>query len=108
MNFKIFKPLLLIIFSLYTQFSYAEILKPNISILPSEVVKIQLSGLQKNNMPKEDYGIMQTWEFAHPKNKIFTGPYDKFKKMIKKDSYSILIDHKAREIKQFTRNWPVT
>ena len=104
MNFKIFKPLLLIIFSLYTQFSYAEILKPNISILPSEVVKIQLSGLQKNNMPKEDYGIMQTWEFAHPKNKIFTGPYDKFKAMIKKDSYSILINHKTHEINEIFIN----
>ena len=104
MNFKIFKPLLLIIFSLYTQFSYAEILKPNISILPSEVVKIQLSGLQKNNMPKEDYGIMQTWEFAHPKNKIFTGPYDKFKNMIKKDSYSILINHKSHEVKEMFKN----
>ena len=104
MNFKIFKPLLLIIFSLCTQFSYAEILKPNISILPSEVVKIQLSGLQKNNMPKEDYGIMQTWEFAHPKNKSFTGPYDKFKNMIKEDSYSILINHKSHEVKEMFKN----
>ena len=104
MNFKIFKPLLLIIFSLYTQFSYAEILKPNISILPLEVVKIQLSGLQKNNLPKEDFGIMQTWEFAHPKNKSFTGPYDKFKNMIKKDSYSILINHKSHEVKEMFKN----
>ena len=104
MNFKISKPLLLIIFSLYTQFSYAEILKPNISILPSEVVKIQLNSLQNNNSPNIDSGILQTWEFAHPKNKSFTGPYDKFKDMIKKDSYSILINHKSHEVKEIFKN----
>ena len=104
MNFKIFKILLLIVFSLKTQFSNAEILKPNISILPSQVVKIQLSSLQNNNSPNIDSGILQTWEFAHPKNKSFTGPYDKFKNMIKKDSYSILIDHKSHEVKEMFKN----
>tara|TARA_B100001057_G_scaffold439601_1_gene472903 strand:+ start:1155 stop:1625 length:471 start_codon:yes stop_codon:yes gene_type:complete len=104
MKFKIFKIIFLIAFLLNTQFSYGEILKPNTSILPSEVVKIQLNGLQQNNLPKEDFGIMQTWEFAHPKNKIFTGPYDKFKSMIKKDSYSILINHKAYEINEIFKN----
>ena len=104
MNFKIFKILFLIVFSLKTQFSNAEILKPNISILPSQVVKIQLSSLQNNNFPNIDSGILQTWEFAHPKNKSFTGPYDKFKNMIKKDSYSILIDHKSHEVKEMFKN----
>ncbi len=104
MNFKIFKILLLIVFSLKTQFSNAEILKPNISILPSQVVKIQLSSLQNNNSPNIDSGILQTWEFAHPKNKSFTGPYDKFKNMIKKDSYSILINHKSHEVKEMFKN----
>ena len=104
MNFKIFKILFLIVFSLKTQFSNAEILKPNISILPSQVVKIQLSSLQNNNSPNIDSGILQTWEFAHPKNKSFTGPYDKFKNMIKKDSYSILINHKSHEVKEIFKN----
>ncbi len=104
MNFKIFKILLLIVFSLKTQFSNAEILKPNISILPSQVVKIQLSSLQNNNSPNIDSGILQTWEFAHPKNKSFTGPYDKFKDMIKKDSYSILINHKSHEVIEMFKN----
>ena len=104
MNFKIFKILFLIVFSLKTQFSNAEILKPNISILPSQVVKIQLSSLQNNNSPNIDSGILQTWEFAHPKNKSFTGPYDKFKNMIKKDSYSILINHKSHEVKEMFKN----
>ena len=84
MKFNIFKAFFFIIIFFNTNFSYAEILKPNISIMPSEVVKIQLSSLQNNNSPNIDSGILQTWEFAHPKNKSFTGPYDKFKNMIKK------------------------
>ena len=104
MKFNIFKTFFFIIIFFNTNFSYAEILKPNISILPSEVVKIQLSSLQNNNSPNIDSGILQTWEFAHPKNKIFTGPYDKFKNMIKKDSYSILINHKSHEVKEMFKN----
>ena len=100
MNFKIFKPLLLIIFSLYTQFSYAEILKPNISILPSEVVKIQLLGLQKNDDGFVDSGIEQTWNFAHPNNKKATGPLDRFKRMIKGNNYQMMINHLSHTITQ--------
>ena len=104
MKFNIFKAFFFIIIFFNTSLSYAEILKPNISILPSEVVKIQLSSLQNNNSPNIDSGILQTWEFAHPKNKSFTGPYDKFKNMIKKDTYSILINHKSHEVKEMFKN----
>ena len=48
--------------------SIAEIQKPNSQIKPSEVVKIQLTGLQKNDLEFTDSGIEQTWNFAHPYN----------------------------------------
>jgi len=60
-KFNIFKTFFFIFILFNTNFSYAEILKPNISILPSEVVKIQLSSLQNNNSPNIDSGILQTW-----------------------------------------------
>ena len=117
MKFNIFKTFFFIIIFFNTNFSYAKNIsaqgayelksnskKPNISILPSEVVKLQLSSLQNNNSPNIDSGILQTWEFAHPKNKSFTGPYDKFKNMIKKDTYSILINHKSHEVKEMFKN----
>ena len=44
----------------------AELIKPKNSIKPLEVVEIQLNGLKNNNEPYEDFGIEQTWEFAHP------------------------------------------
>ena len=43
--FKVF-----ILVSIFITSSIAEILKPNSQIKPSEVVKIQLNGLQKNDL----------------------------------------------------------
>ena len=86
--FKILSLLLITI-----SFSNAELLKPNNSISPKEVVSIQLSGLKNNNQVYKDSGIEQTWNFAHPNNKRVTGPLDNFKRMIKSDSYQMMIDH---------------
>ena len=88
----------LVIFSLLLSISNAEILKPNSEIKPSEVVKIQLNGLQKNDLNFEDSGIEQTWNFAHPNNKKVTGPLPKFKMMIKGDSYQMMLDHLSHTI----------
>ena len=76
----------------------ADLLKPNKDILPSEVVKIQLTGLQNNDIYFKDGGIEQTWNFAHPNNKRVTGPLDNFKRMIKSDSYQMMINHLSHTI----------
>ena len=78
--------------------TFAEILKPNETIVPKKVVKIQLDGLKKNDFSYKDQGIEQTWEFAHPNNKASTGPLERFKKMIYSDSYKILIEHENNKI----------
>ena len=79
-------------------FGSAELINPDSSIKPSEVVKIQLTGLKNNNKDFKDSGIEQTWNFAHPRNKKVTGPLDKFKRMIKGDSYQMMIDHLSHTI----------
>ena len=76
----------------------AELINPSSSIKPSEVVKIQLTGLKNNNKDFKDSGIEQTWNFAHPKNKKVTGPLENFKRMIKGDSYQMMIDHLSHTI----------
>mgnify|MGYP001453504959 FL=1 len=86
-----FKILFLLLITI--SFSNAELLKPNNSISPKEVVSIQLSGLKNNDQVYKDSGIEQTWNFAHPNNKRVTGPLDNFKRMIKSDSYQMMIDH---------------
>ena len=85
-------------FFLLTNFSNADLAKPNISLKPFDVLMIQLNSLQNNNVPYKDAGIEQTWEFAHPNNKIMTGPLKKFKQMIYSKSYEILIRHEKSEI----------
>ncbi len=89
---------IIIIFLISISFSSAEILNPNSTISPKEVVSIQLSGLQKNDFEYKDSGIEQTWNFAHPNNKKVTGPLDKFKRMIKGASYQMMIDHLSHTI----------
>ena len=92
----IFKVLILFFFSI--SFSNAELLSPNNSISPKEVVKIQLNGLQQNDLEYKDSGIEQTWKFAHPNNKRVTGPLSNFKMMIKSDSYGMMINHLSHTI----------
>ena len=89
---------ILIIILFCTSISKAELLKPNESILPSEVVKIQLIGLQNNDSDFKDDGIEQTWNFAHPNNKRVTGPLSNFKMMIKSDSYGMMINYLSHTI----------
>ena len=93
---NIFKVLILLLITI--SFSKAELLNPSSAIAPKEVVKIQLSGLQQNDLEFKDSGIEQTWNFAHPNNKKVTGPLNNFKRMIKGDSYQMMIDHLSHTI----------
>ena len=80
----------------------ADVIKPNNGIEPYQVVKIQLRSLKNNDDPFKNAGIEQTWEFAHPNNKKFTGPLERFKILLNSDSYSMMlnhIDHKIIEVK---------
>ena len=91
-----FKTLFLLLITI--SFSNAELLKPSKSISPKEVVSIQLSGLKNNDLEYKDSGIEQTWNFAHPNNKRVTGPLENFKRMIKSESYQMMINHLTHTI----------
>ena len=94
----IFKVLVLLLITI--SISKAEILKPSSDINPKQVVKIQLTGLQKNDLNFKDSGIEQTWNFAHPNNKKVTGPLGNFKRMLKGNSYEMMINHLSHTITQ--------
>jgi hypothetical protein len=94
----IFKVLFFLLISI--SISKADLIKPKSSIVPSDVVKIQLTALQKNDLDYKDSGIEQTWNFAHPNNKKVTGPLNNFKRMIKGDSYQMMINHLSHTITQ--------
>ena len=84
----------------------AELLKPSPILKPSEIIMIQLKALNNNDYPIKDFGILQTWEFAHPNNKKYTGPLENFKKMMYSSSYESMINHQKHIINeiQFSEN----
>ena len=91
----------------------ADLIKPNNSIEPFQVIKIQLNSLKKNDKPYEDSGILQNWKFAHPNNQKNTGPLDRFIRMLKGDSYKMLLNHIEHkiievELSNFTASYEVT
>ena len=87
-----------IIFLFNLSISKAELKIPNKTILPVDVIKIQLNGLMNNDEKFKDSGIEQTWNFAHPENKKNTGPLPNFKMMIKSKSYQMLLNHLSHTI----------
>ena len=89
---------IIVFFFFNVSFLKADLLIPKNSILPAEVVKIQLEGLMNNDKGFKDKGIEQTWNFAHPDNKKNTGPLSNFKMMIKSNAYNMLLDHLSHTI----------
>ena len=94
----------ILFFFLNISFLKADLLIPNNSILPAEVIKIQLVALMNNDKKFEDSGIEQTWNFAHPNNKKNTGPLPNFKMMIKGNSYQMLLNHLSHSITELGSN----
>ena len=90
--------LTIIFIILFSTSLLAELLKPTPEINPEEVVKIQLSSLMNNNEPYLNAGIEQTWEFAHPSNRAFTGPIQRFTQMMYAPSYAVMLNHKKHDI----------
>jgi hypothetical protein len=93
------KYFILIVILNFTNFLYADIIKPTKNLTAYDVIKIQLNALKKNDEPNKNSGIKQTWVFAHPENKKYTGPYERFEKMLLGDQYNILLNHESHKIK---------
>ncbi len=93
---KIFLYIVFILFNLPV--SPADLVKPSTKIDPDKVVSIQLSGLMDNDNPNKNHGIKQTWEFAHPLNKKYTGPLPRFIKLLQSEGYKMLLNHLENEI----------
>lgn len=76
----------------------ADLVIPDPSIAPEEVVAIQMKALQFNDNPTPDFGIAQTWNFAHPRNRAATGPLQRFATMLKGAAYGTMLNHASHRI----------
>ena len=91
--------IVLVILLFFSKISFADnLVKPSPDINPIDVVEVQLFALQSND--ESDFGIRQTWEFAHPRNKMATGPLPRFTSMIKTPAYSILLNNLKFETRE--------
>ena len=77
-----------------------DIISPHPNIQPKNVVEIQLRSLQRNNEPMPDTGIAQTWAFAHPDNRLMTGPIERFTVMMKSQNYKNMLQHRNHKIER--------
>ncbi|MAW17629.1 MAG: hypothetical protein CMJ01_03620 [Pelagibacteraceae bacterium] len=96
------KIILTLIFVLFSNTLNAELIKPNKTLSPYDVVEVQLKALKNND--SQDRGIRQTWLFAHPDNKKVTGPYERFRIMIYGEQYKYLINHSYYKIRLITNS----
>ena len=87
-----------IFFFLFINVANADLVKPSSNLKPFDVLMIQLNSLKNNNTPYKDAGIEQTWEFAHPSNRAFTGPIQRFTQMMYAPSYAVMLDHAKHDI----------
>ena len=85
-----------ILFVCLSSQGHAKNIQPKKTLSAKEVILIQLNALKNND--QNDSGIEQTWLFAHPKNKLATGPYDRFKKMLYDPHYVILLNHYSHQL----------
>ncbi len=66
-------------------------MEPAPELSPQDVVHIQIAALGQNNA--EDEGIALTFKFASPSNKRFTGPLERFTRMIK-SNYGLMLNYR--------------
>ena len=74
----------------------APVLQPSPDLSPEDVISIQLKALSDvENDPTTNSGVARVWAFAHPANRIVTGPIARFTRMLQSPHYRALIGHRA-------------
>ena len=92
-NLKINFLLFFALVSSFKLWAYEDLKKifPNPKLKANEIVKIQLNAMKEND--QTNFGIEITFRFASPKNKIQTGPIEKFILLVQNPIYRPLLNH---------------
>ena len=72
-------------------------MKPDASLTPGQVARIQMEALGRNDTPYPDRGIEITWNFASPSNRKATGPLERFKRMVHSPQYEPMVNHRSAQ-----------
>lgn len=71
----------------------SDIIAPNSEYSPTDVTRLQLEALKKNDEPVEGSGIAIAFRFASPGNKTATGPVDRFSLIFQNPAYAPMLNH---------------
>ncbi len=66
--------------------------RPDKSLAPHEVIRIQLMALQQND--KHDSGVITVFNFSSPVNKMYLGPINHFRMMVRDPAYNSMLNFK--------------
>ena len=69
--------------------------EPTPELSPQEVVELQLAAFRGNG--EEDRGIGIAFRFASPRNRLSTGPVERFAQMMRGPAYSAMLGYESAE-----------
>ena len=69
--------------------------RPNPSLAPGEVIRTVVEALQNRNSPSPNAGIFTVYQFASPANRVNTGPYGNFLRLVKFAGFDSLFSGRA-------------
>ena len=82
----------------------AELPQPSPELKPGDIVKIVVEALAKNDQPYANAGIETTFNFASPANKAFTGPLERFVRLVKGPVFGRMVDHRDSTLSEVVRD----
>lgn len=68
-------------------------LKPDKALTPQQVVQIQLRALQQND--QSDSGVITVFNFSSPRNKLYLGPINHFRVLVREPNYRSILNFKS-------------
>ena len=69
--------------------------RPDPGLAPGEVIRIVVEALQHRNSPSPNAGIFAVYQFASPANRVKTGPYGSFLRLVKLPPFDSLFSGHA-------------
>jgi len=66
-------------------------IRPNPTLSPEQVIKIQLDALQNNDLCPNNNGVRIAFRFASPANQVTMGPIERFIHVVKNPDYCHMI-----------------
>jgi hypothetical protein len=69
--------------------------RPHPGIAPDEVIRTVVEALQNRNSPSPNAGVFTVYQFASPANRVNTGPYGNFLRLVKLPPFVPLFSGRA-------------